>query len=296
MSPISIALIVLGISTLSMLVVFSRRLSAVALLDVETIARERERKTKERIASARLQRSSDEAVKAIKKAFSPITQSFQSAFKDVSEAATKLEKRFQDERRRAKRPIAADDAEKIRELIAEGDRLYSERQFREAELKFIKVISMDARNVQAYYALANIYFDTEEYDQAKETLDFLLKLKPGDAETFAMRGEVLYHKGNLHEALIEYGKACESKPDEPKYLWRSAEIHIERSEYAEAIEKIDKLLESDPNNPKYLDLLVETGILAGDRKVAQRGYERFKAVNPENQKLEEFEKKIRELE
>ena len=83
MDLIQLATIGIGVSLLIMVLVLLRRFSAAAMLDVNTISAEKERRTKERLAAERFKRSSDEAVKTIQRAFSPLVKSVQGVFGDL---------------------------------------------------------------------------------------------------------------------------------------------------------------------------------------------------------------------
>ena len=64
---------------------------------------------------------------------------------------------------------------------------------------------------------------------------------------------------------------------------------------AEAIVAYRTAAEHEPNNPRVLDLLLEISILSGDKRLAREAFIKLQAANPENQKLGDWEAKIREM-
>ena len=51
----------------------------------------------------------------------------------------------------------------------------------------------------------------------------------------------------------------------------------------------------ESSNPKYLDFLIGLAILEGRKKEGRQYLEKLREVNPENGKIEEFEKRLEEL-
>lgn len=288
-----VALILLALAVVVIAVVLGRRFGQAALLDVETIAAERQKQVKERLALERLKRSASAVGDRIKGTFAPVGKVVSTGAKSMYDKVLSLEKKYQEERRTSARPLKEGERDQVSALLDIAADLLEEGRFGEAEQEFIKVVSLDARNVAAYRGLARIYIETKQLDQARETVDFLLKIKPGNAESFAMRSEIAYLRGDLRVAEEEMSKACDADVENSTYCVDLAQILFEVKKYTEAAERMRTALTKDQNNPKYLDFLVETSILSGDARGAESALERLKAVNPENQKISEFEKRVK---
>lgn len=131
-----------------------------------------------------------------------------------------------------------------------------------SESCFLDVITLDPRDLEAYEGLFQIYRTRKSFHETNEILEFLMKLNP------ASSGRYLFE---VAEALLKSG--------DQKGAWQYG---------ARAI-----VLESA--NPKYLDFLIELAILEGHKKEGKKYLEKLREVNPENGKIEEFERRLEEV-
>ncbi len=152
------------------------------------------------------------------------------------------------------------DAETIHRLTEEAKALLEKDEVIPAEKKYIDIISHNAKSVDAYEGLGNLYLSQGQFDQARETLQFALRLSPNDASVLVSLAEL------------------EMKLDQPKA----------------ALGHMHKAIQKRSKNPKYLDLYIEISLKAGSLKDAQEGSKRLKEVNPENQKIQDFEARFKE--
>ena len=107
-----------------------------------------------------------------------------------------------------------------------------------------------------------MYLKNKKYDQARETLQFAVRLDGGDASVQMSLSELEMAQGN-------------------------AETALEHARHAVDIRS---------KNPKYLDFYIEAALAAKVAEDAKRGIELLKEVNPENQKIGELEGKLGKLE
>jgi len=84
-----------------------------------------------------------------------------------------------------------------------------------------------------------------------------------------------------------------TKEAEVNYLL--SQVNKSLNEFDEAINNLSQALNNEPNNPRYLDSLLELGIMKKDKNLAEETLKKMAEVNPENQKLGEWENKIKEL-
>lgn len=157
-------------------------------------------------------------------------------------------------------PVSS-DAEIIRKTMDEAEALVGKEEYFEAEKRYIEILSQHPKLVKAYEALGNLYVLDRKYNQARETFNFALKLKQDDASIHAALGELEMKENNPAVALLEFAKAIE--------------IH--------------------PNNPRYLDFFIDSAIAAKNIFEAKRGFDKLREVNPDNQKLPELEERITSL-
>lgn len=253
-----IPLILILISLSIIIIIISRKFSVLANVDVENIPKEKEAKFKERIISGRLKRN--------------ITMKFSKAFRFIKPALISIANFFKwlygklleikDSYKSEEAPKEEKQEDKIDNLAEEANSLIKEEKLDEAEKKLIQVINLDNKNIEAFIILGRLYFRRKNYEEAKQTLEHVLKLEQGDG------AEVYFD-------LALVGKETEN--------------------FEEAVLNLRKALEIEPNNPRYLDTMLDIGIINKDKDLAAEAYKKLKSANPDNQKLEELKKQIDEL-
>jgi len=131
-----------------------------------------------------------------------------------------------------------------------------------AEQCFLEIIGLDPKHLESYEALSRIYLDRKNIKEAMETLEFLVKLNPAFAGRYLI---------DIASALLMSG--------DRKGAW----------EYA------TKAIELESSNPKYLDFLIELAIVDGRQREGMQYLEALQGVNPENAKLGELQRRLKEL-
>lgn len=164
-----------------------------------------------------------------------------------------------------------------------------------AEKKYIEIIGIDSKNVQAFKNLAQVYFELKNYEEAKQIFEHILKLKDDDVEAYGGLAEIAKEKGDLSQARDEYLRALNVNNQRSQTYFDLALVYNAMDNGAEACWNIKKALDIEPNNPRYLDTMLDISIINKDKGAALGAYEKLKSANPENQKLAEFKKKIDEL-
>ncbi|MDD5341470.1 MAG: tetratricopeptide repeat protein [Patescibacteria group bacterium] len=259
-----IPLIIILLSLAVILFIIAKKLPLLAAFDVNSIPEEKEAETKQKIMEERLIRKAKHIYSKIHPIFKTIGNFLARKIDDFKNKMAALEER---NRKKAKKEVLVTKKEfeglekNLDEVIAEAEKLAKEENYDLAEKKYIEAIGLDPKNISAYRGLGNIYLDQKHYEEAKQTFEHVLKLNEQDALAYASLGEIAEASGNHEEAQA----------------------------------KLIKALASAPNNPKYLDLLLTSSILAKDKETASRTLATLKEVNPENQKILEFEKELNNL-
>ena len=70
------------------------------------------------------------------------------------------------------------------------------------------------------------------------------------AEAYYYRAEAWYGKGNLDNAISDYTKAIQKKPDYDKAIFHRADRFYEKKDYASATIDYEKAIELNPKNPE----------------------------------------------
>lgn len=253
---IPIICLIIGLSIILILLI--RKVPQLRVINTDSILKERMNTVKEQIILQKFQRVGGEKLQRVYKNLLLFVGIISRIGRRTVQKLYAIEQYYQKMKRSATEGQHAYDTETIRRLIDAAEVLIAKDEFIPAEKFFIDIISHNPKNIDAYEGLGNLYLRSKQFDQARETLLFTLRLSPNDASVCVSLAEL------------------ELKSDNPK----AALIHLRK-----AVQKRFK-------NPKYLDLYIETSLQAGSLKDAQEGIRLLKAVNPENQKIPEFEERF----
>ena len=263
--PIVIAVIFLTIIT----IIIVRKFPELKALDVDSIPEERQAKVKNQIIDERVNRASKNFFNKIGGLIFPAWTKIKDKFRLLFQKVAELEKKYE------KKENVFSDVDKknlpdvIREGLKQAEQLKDKEQHNEAEKKYIEIISLDPKNLLAYEGLAKVYVNKKEYDLAKETYIYLLKAVVKDKKT--------------------------QKPQIAQYYFDLAEIFKVNNNLDKCLNLLKKVIEYDPNNPKYLDFYIDISIMLKQKFEAIKILKHLRKINPDNKKIKEFEKRIREI-
>ena len=68
--------------------------------------------------------------------------------------------------------------------------------FADAEKKYVEALTLDDKSYQAYQGLGQLYLLQKDYEHAKETFEFLLKLNQEDPFIYRSLGEIAAGRGD----------------------------------------------------------------------------------------------------
>lgn len=276
---ISLLIVVLCLAVI--IKIIARRWHALIAIDLESLPAERDARTKKKILSDRLKRHFYQ----LKTKTAEKTRPF---FSRVADSCVDLSHRVQGaveatvHRKHLERDEAAgvpiEESTALSRLLRDGDAFLEREEYGEAEKRFIDAVSLDPKNLQAYAGLATIYKAQKEWAGAQEVLEY------------------------LRDHLRDYATAEQDSAEQSAYLMRLAEslnqlseVYLIQDKRSEARTAIDEALELQPANPKFLDAGLELYIILGKPKEARQILWRLKEANPENQKIEGFEERIKAL-
>jgi tetratricopeptide (TPR) repeat protein len=255
-----IPLIFLILGTVSLILLLIRKIPQLRVINVDSIAKERTRKIKEQLILQKFQRIGGERFKGVGTLAVNVAKGASKTGRRAVQRLYSLEQYYQKLKRSASEGQHAYDAETIHKLTDGAEALLQKEEVIPAEKIYIDIISHNPKSVDAYEGLGNLYLSQGQFEQARETLQFTLRLSPMDASVLVSLAEL------------------EMKLDQPKV----------------ALTHLRKAIQKRPKNPKYLDLYIEISLKAGSLKDAQDGIKRLKEVNPENQKIQDFEARFLE--
>jgi len=240
------------------------KFSRLSLIEIENLPREQQAEIKKEIIQNRLEKKLNKIYKKFLfflNFFKPLSVKFKKFFNKYREKFLILEQKYILKYRHLikKEPELVQD--KIKKLFISGKELIERKNFKEAEEKFIEIVSFDSKNIEAYKQLAEIYFQQNDLEHTKEILYFIQKIKPNDETIITQLGIINKSLGQHNEAINNF---------------KNALILI-------------------PNNPRNLDLLIEEYIFVKNQFLAEKVLKKLEEVNPENQKIKEFKERIKKM-
>lgn len=271
--------------------VLVKKFPQLKLIDLSTLAKERHAQVKSRIMKDRFDRTMGEMKTKASSRAAGVKGRMGRAYAGMLGSLKKMEEKYDEEQ--PPKPAVRDA--KIEKLLAEAAAALEAERVEDAEKRYIEILRLDPHHIETYRGLADLYIETRSYDQAKEVLEFLLKLNKDDDQAFGRLGAIEAFKGNFREAEERFLKSIDIAGNVAAYRVQLAKVYLQEDEPKKAWYQLKKALESEPYNPKYLDYFLETSILVGDVEAAKEALNGLEAANPENQKLEEFRERINNL-
>ncbi|RHZ64104.1 hypothetical protein Glove_326g81 [Diversispora epigaea] len=126
-------------------------------------------------------------------------------------------------------------------------------------------ISQDATeksfNALTIWSRARANFYQTKYSEALKDFNKLLEIKPNDTLTLGFRGETYQKLEKYNEALIDFNNLLEKEPNNYLALGLRGETYLLLENYNEALTDFNNLLEKDPNNYRALELRGKTYLM-----------------------------------
>ncbi len=295
MTYILLALMVISFGVFATIIV--RKFPQVAHVDIDNLPEEKEARKKKEIMSRRMQAEGGAMMRRLVDRFKPLRKLWGFLQLKFRVYVGKIERVLHHEQRAKKKAQSsgAEEASRAQSTLQDAGVQFGLGEYDKAESLYINVISTDPKSIEAYRGLAETYLAKGAREEAEETLHFLLKLKPDDDGAMVKLAEMAEAKGDLEQAIKYYEQAMVLNDALSPRFYHLAELLVKVKQPLVAKEAILSAVELEPKNPKYLDLLIEVGILCGDKDLAMHGFQELRLVNPKNQKLQVFQDRIKEL-
>ena len=238
-----------------------KKISLLKSIDTGIIQGEREKDVKNRILKERLARIQSKKLSGVGKVARKAGGEVSRQGRRAVQRLYKLEQYYQKLKKQTNPETDQLSKDVIKRLMEEAEELIRQDEFIPAEKKYIEIISHNPKAVEAYEGLGNMYLKNKQYEQARETLKFTSRLDEEDA--------------SVQMSLAELEMAADQIEVALPYARRAVELR--------------------ERNPKYLDIYTTISFKAKEKKDMRKGIDLLKDVNPENQKIEEFERQYQEL-
>lgn len=262
-------IIIIAVCLTVIAVIIVRKFPELRALDVDSIPEERQAKVKEKIIDERVNRASQKVSSKLGGLFFPSLTKMKNKFKALFQKVSELEKKYEKKEQVFTEEDKKSVTDRVKESLAEAEKMKDSEQYREAEKKYIEIISLDPKNFKAYEGLARIYVLNKDFDMAKETYVHLIR---------TVAKEMNFPKNQM-----------------ASYYFELAEVFKNKDNLDKCFELMQKVVNMDPNSPKYLDFYIDCSINLKQKFEALKAMKRLKQINPDNQKIVEFERRINEI-
>lgn len=242
----------IGLAALGAIAYIVRRaIPRLVVIDVSTIAHERDAERKQAIILGRADRLRAELMNKARLWARPKGKQAAEAFRRLYRHAVDLEKKH---RRLGPATSGTAGTELSRALVLEGTGLVREGKPREAEQKFIEAISANPKHAKAYEELGRLYVKEKQWQEAAEAFRFLLKMDPNDTSAHANMGELAMAEGLPAEAKRHFTKAVSLKPGNPQLQSLLLEAAVAAKDKETALKAFARIKELAPRFPRLMDL------------------------------------------
>lgn len=110
-----------------------------------------------------------------------------------------------------------------------------------------QVVAKDPKNVQAWIALGNDLFDTNQYQKSIEAYAKALELQPGNPDVLTDQGVMYRAVGQFEQAIANFEKAQKIAPDHLQSLVNIAVVYdSDLKKPDKAIAALEKVIQLDP--------------------------------------------------
>ncbi|MBI5037925.1 MAG: hypothetical protein HZC01_04450 [Candidatus Kerfeldbacteria bacterium] len=276
-----IAIATIAVALIVIVYIVSRKFPVVAAIKTEQLIRHRQERLKKGLMENRLKRKL--RLHKLPTVFRG-SEGNPSVFQRLHQTLRDIEQRYRLKIHEIEPTDDADSERKVSTLITEALAKEEAGEYKEAEARYIQAISIDAKSEEAYEGLGTLYMVMKDYEHAVEIYQYLLKLhEAGDAavaaSTDAQSGSTAVSLNATVAAYhVELGEVYQA-------MQKPAEAHLQ---FIEAI----KL---EPNSPRILDLVIESALSLKHKETAETYIKKLKEVNPDNEKVKEFQKAVKEL-
>ena len=178
-------------------------------------------------------------------------------------------------------PLAADNAQRIREAVA----LHDAGKYDEAIAIYKAVLADDHSNDSAAYELALTYDAKQDFANCRALLEpRLAKPGPFQAAMYAVLANCLEGAGQADRAIATYRKGLAIAPNDSQLLYNLAVSLASRSGYDEARALLERELRVRPDHGSGHLLLAQIFAEQRFRAPAVAEYLRFLAVEPASER------------
>lgn len=120
-----------------------------------------------------------------------------------------------------------------------------------SEAQYLEAIKREPKNLKHYSSLGQFYMAKQNFAEARDIYEYLLKHSPGDADFYARLGYSNYHLANYEQATANYQASISLDSTHPNRYYNLALALKVLNRLEESLAAIGKAIELEPDNVKY---------------------------------------------
>lgn len=267
----------------------------IRLFDPESLKEEQHRQKRAEVIRRRFERMHADRVQPFKRLGRQMSRAASRSYQSLFERLQAFEAMYKN----VKNPLAAmapSTRDRIKMLLSEGRALARDIKYADAERRYLEVLALDGRQADAYKGLGQIYLKQKLYPQAKETFEFLLKIKKADDGVYAGLAEIAEAEGNWGQAETMHQKAVQASPRQAHRHAELAQYYLDRNQPVHAKEAIAKALDLEKNSAKYTEVALEIALMRKDLREARLRFDRLRVLSDDQSRFQGWREKIDALE
>ncbi len=291
LASLGITIVALG----TMGVIVARHWNEMRLLDPTSVKSEQQRRQRYHLIEQRLQRLTSDRLEPLYRLSRRVRVLAERQARHWEARLYAFERMY----RRVQSPLAAMSPsvrERVQSLMSEGKSLARDQKWVDAERRFLEVLSLNTHHIEAYKGLGQIYLKQKLYPQARETFDFVLKIRKNDDAAFSALADIAEAEGDVAQAESLHLKAVAAAPKQAQHQASLATFYLDREQAAKAKPFAVRASELEPSSPKYTELCLATAVALQDVAESRHRYQRLRLLTDDANKLQAWKKKVETLE
>ncbi|MBU2566389.1 hypothetical protein KKG46_02415, partial [Patescibacteria group bacterium] len=280
---------ILGIAV-AVVIVF-RHWAEIRLLDPDSIKEEKEKQRRVEMVQQRFNRLQANKIAPIRYFYNRFVLKAKTTFHQAYIKLIKLN-RFYEQAKKPFAHVAPTMQERIKVLLDEARSLARDLKWGDAEKRYLEVLRMDNRNADAYKGIGLIYLKQKLVPQAKETFDYLVKVKKADDIVYAALADIAQLEEDAESEEAFRIKAIEARPRLANRYAELAKFYLDAEDYAKAWPAVKRATDLDPKSSKYQELALECLIILGDWIEAKRRYDKLRLISEDKPRLQKYRDRI----
>ncbi|MFA4937143.1 MAG: tetratricopeptide repeat protein [Patescibacteria group bacterium] len=283
--------IIAVISLVGIIWMFVKKFPVLKMIDTERLVNIKQQQVKTDLTEARLIRKFSGFKVILQTAISPLKE----IFKKYSHQLGQKVKELEDE---VKQKIISktEGSKPLDDLYQQASEALTKENFDDAERLYLEIIRQSPKETKAYEGLGKLYLANNDYESAQELYTYLVSHYQTKPLYHIGLAQALLGQGQLEAAKIEYLNYLEKEPTGTSQVYFDlAQLYKDLGQINEAWEAVNRARVLEPTNPRMLDFFIEISIVNERPTDAQSALDVLREVNPQNNKISQFDKNIREL-